>query len=488
MSADLGGAVVVITGASSGIGRATARAFAEEGADLILAARGNDNLQEVGNECRERGARVVCLPTDVCDEEQVAALMQAAVDEFGRIDVCVVNASVYAYGTFEATPSEVFKNVIDTNLVGAANTARQALPQMREQGAGSLIFIGSVYSRITSPYVSAYVASKFGLYGFVRVLRQELRKARGIHVSLVLPATIDTPIYQHAANYTGHHVHPLPPVVHPERVAQAILRSAKAPRAVTIVGAVQRTLIPVHALLPRLYDVCVGPLMNLVALRRGRVAPHPGTVFAPARGANTVTGGWGRLGRLHRSTPPKPKDHSSSKNQPATNGTTHHKGAEMNSQQDGMKELAKIVKDADIAILTTVNAHGQLVSRPLAVQDTDFDGDLWFFTDDPSPKADEIRANPQVNVSISSGKGYVSIAGTATLTKDRAKIDELWSASVKPWFDGKDDPKIALIKVDGDTAEYWSLDTPRVVAAIKIAKGMVSGDRPDPRKNEVVDL
>lgn len=160
----------------------------------------------------------------------------------------------------------------------------------------------------------------------------------------------------------------------------------------------------------------------------------------------------------------------------------------MNSQQDGMKELVKIVKDADIAILTTMNAHGQLVSRPLAVQDTDFDGDLWFFTDDPSPKADEIRANPQVNVSISSGKGYVSIAGTATLTKDRAKIDELWSASVKPWFDGKDDPSIALIKVDGDTAEYWSLDTPRVVAAIKIAKGMVSGDRPDPRKNDVVDL
>lgn len=128
------------------------------------------------------------------------------------------------------------------------------------------------------------------------------------------------------------------------------------------------------------------------------------------------------------------------------------------------------------------------MSRPLAVQEAEFDGDLWFFTEDPSPKADDIRANPQVNVSISSDKGYLSIAGTAMLTKDRAKIDELWSASVKPWFDGKDDPSVALIKVDADTAEYWSMDTPRVVAAFKIAKGMVTGERPDPGKNDVVNL
>lgn len=160
----------------------------------------------------------------------------------------------------------------------------------------------------------------------------------------------------------------------------------------------------------------------------------------------------------------------------------------MNSQHEGMKELIKIVKDADIAILTTVNAQGQLVSRPLAVQETEFDGDLWFFTEDPSPKADEIRANPQVNVSISSGKGYLSIAGTATLTKDRSKIDELWSASVKPWFDGKDDPSVALIKVDARTAEYWALDKPALAKGFEIAKGMVTGERPDMGRNEVVDL
>lgn len=161
----------------------------------------------------------------------------------------------------------------------------------------------------------------------------------------------------------------------------------------------------------------------------------------------------------------------------------------MTTQQDGMKELNKVLKDADIAILTTINAEGQLVSRPLAVQKAEFDGDLWFFTDDPSPKADEIRANPQVNVSISSGKGYVSIAGTASLTKDPARINELWSASVEPWFEnGKEDPSVALIKVDADTAEYWTLDSPKIVSAFKIAKGLVTGERADPGKNDVVDL
>ncbi|THJ65079.1 general stress protein [Arthrobacter echini] len=161
----------------------------------------------------------------------------------------------------------------------------------------------------------------------------------------------------------------------------------------------------------------------------------------------------------------------------------------MADQQDGLKEVKDILGKADIAILTTVNADGQLVSRPLALQAKDFDGDLWFFTEDPSPKADEIRANPQVNVSASTGKGYVSVAGTATLSKDQAKIDELWDPSVSAWFEnGRDDPAVALIHVDADTAEYWSMDAPRVVSAVKMVKGLVTGSQPDVGNNDVVDL
>jgi general stress protein 26 len=161
----------------------------------------------------------------------------------------------------------------------------------------------------------------------------------------------------------------------------------------------------------------------------------------------------------------------------------------MDTQQEGMQELRKILDKADIAILTTTNAQGQLVSRPLAIHGKDFDGDLWFFTEDPSPKADEIRANPQVNVSVSTGKGYLSIAGTASLTRDQAKIDELWGPTVSAWFEnGRDDPAVALIKVDADTAEYWSMDAPRVVSAVKMVKGLVTGSKPDSGKNEVIDL
>ncbi len=287
------GDVVVITGASSGIGRATAHTFAGRGARLVLASRSQSSLEEVAAECTEHGAQeVLVMPTNVSDENQVLALVNAAVQTFGRIDVWVGAASVYSYGTVEQTPSQVFRQILETNLLGQVYTARALLPQFRVQGLGTLIVVASVYSKITSPYVSPYIASKFGLLGFTEALRQELRGVEGINVCTVLPATIDTPIYQHAANYTGHQIHPLPPVVSPQRVARAIAGLAEHPRPTVVVGQIQRSFIPIHTLLPRLYDQCIGPLMNTVALRKGTVPPTPGTVFEPDPATNQITGGW----------------------------------------------------------------------------------------------------------------------------------------------------------------------------------------------------
>ncbi|MFJ7751593.1 pyridoxamine 5'-phosphate oxidase family protein [Arthrobacter sp. NPDC097144] len=161
----------------------------------------------------------------------------------------------------------------------------------------------------------------------------------------------------------------------------------------------------------------------------------------------------------------------------------------MSSDQDGLDTVVKILEHADIAQVTTQDLSGKLVSRPLQLQETDSDGNLWFFTQDPSPKADEIRANPNVNVSVHDSKGYLSISGTASITKDEAKIEELWKSSVSAWFDGgREDPSIALIKVDSDTAEYWASDEPRVATMFKIAKSAVTGDTPNIGKNDVVDL
>ena len=159
------------------------------------------------------------------------------------------------------------------------------------------------------------------------------------------------------------------------------------------------------------------------------------------------------------------------------------------ASDDDMKTIAGLVKSAKIGLLTTVTADGHLHSRPLAAQDVDFDGDLWFFTQDPSTKVDDIRAHDQVNAAFESGKGYLSIAGRATVVHDRAKVNELWTPAVEAWFpEGKDDPTVALIRVDAESAEYWATNEPGVVTAFKIAKAVVTHTQPDVGDNKAVDL
>lgn len=162
---------------------------------------------------------------------------------------------------------------------------------------------------------------------------------------------------------------------------------------------------------------------------------------------------------------------------------------EQNSPEDGRKEVAKLLKDANIAVVTTTSDEGHLVSRPMSLQAADFDGELWFFTQDPSPKATEIRTNPEINVSVNSKDGWLSLSGTAEITRNQAKVDELWNSKVEPWFqNGKEDPSVALIRVDAHTAEYWTSDAPKAVNVFKMAKAAVTGDKPDVGKNDVVDL
>lgn len=151
--------------------------------------------------------------------------------------------------------------------------------------------------------------------------------------------------------------------------------------------------------------------------------------------------------------------------------------------------IAKLVEKASIALVTTVAEDGSLVSRPLAVQQREFDGDLWFFTEDPSAKTSQVRANDQVNVALQAGHGWLSISGRASVVKDAAKIDELWSTGAEAWFEqGREDPAVALLRVQGDTAEYWTSNAPMVVTLAKYAKAAVTGGRPDVGESKVVEL
>ncbi|MFP7761913.1 pyridoxamine 5'-phosphate oxidase family protein [Marisediminicola sp. LYQ134] len=160
----------------------------------------------------------------------------------------------------------------------------------------------------------------------------------------------------------------------------------------------------------------------------------------------------------------------------------------MTATTEQFETIAKIVDAAKTAILTTRNSEGQLVSRPLAVQGEGFDGDLWFFTHYPSDKTDEIEADDQVNAAFESGKGYLSIAGTASIVRDEAKIDALWTTQAEAWFpEGRDD-SVALLRVHADTAEYWATNDPKPVVLFKVAKAAVTGGQPDIGDNDTVTL
>ncbi len=287
--------VVVITGASSGIGRATAVSFAREGASLVLAARREQPLQEAAAECRNVGGRALAVPTDVRHEEAVRELARKAIENFGRIDVWVNNAGVGFFSRFEEAPPEVYRSVIETDLFGTIYGARAALPYFREQGSGVLINMGSLVSKVPQPYTSPYVIAKHGVRALGESLRQELilDGAKGIHVCTVMPATIDTPFFQHAANYTGRAAKAMPPVYPAERVAQTILRCAKRPKREVFVGNSARMLSSQFTMAPGLTERTFATMVDRQHLQDTPAPPNPGNVLEPMEDGTGVSGGWG---------------------------------------------------------------------------------------------------------------------------------------------------------------------------------------------------
>jgi general stress protein 26 len=161
----------------------------------------------------------------------------------------------------------------------------------------------------------------------------------------------------------------------------------------------------------------------------------------------------------------------------------------MSDTDTEVAKVAKLAKDIRIAMLTTVDEAGRFVSRPMAQQEVEFDGDLWFFAERNSRECSQIAANPQVNVSLSSNDTWISISGTASLVDDRAKAKELWNAWVEAWLpQGPEDPSVVLIHVEGETAEYWDTPGGRVASAISFAKSKLTGQRYDGGENNTVTL
>ena len=246
--------VVVITGASSGIGRATALEFARHGATLVLAARHESNLRKTAKACEKAGATdVLTVRTNTAEENEVRELASEAAAQFGKIDIWINNAGVGLYGSFEDTPIEDYRRLLETNLYGYIYGARAVLPYFRRQGTGVLINVGSQVSLGGLPYNNAYTTSKYAVRGFCDSLRQELVDT-DIHVCTIYPASTDTPFFEHAANYSGRAVQPVGSVDKPETVARIIRETAEDPKPEVLVSKTGHGMAFLHWVAPEVYD------------------------------------------------------------------------------------------------------------------------------------------------------------------------------------------------------------------------------------------
>src|ERR687894_1663690 len=287
------GTVVVITGASRGIGRATARRFAERGASVVLAARSEGALLAAAAECEALGGEVLAVPTDVAEWGSVEELARRAVERFGRIDVWVNNAVLAAVGRLEDVPPEANRRVVEANLLGYIYGAQAALPRFREQGSGVLINMSSGFGLVGAPYAGAYTATKFAQRGLAQALRGELR-GTGVHVCTVMPGGVDTPAYRLAANYSGRAAGPKGFLASPEKIARVVVRCAENPRPEVVVGNSVRALRLTHALAPGVVERAVARTIERGFLRQEPEDSSPGNLHEPSAEWTGTDGGFNR--------------------------------------------------------------------------------------------------------------------------------------------------------------------------------------------------
>ncbi|HEY8400930.1 MAG TPA: SDR family oxidoreductase [Cytophagaceae bacterium] len=284
--------VVVITGASSGIGRATALEFASLGHTVVLAARRTEALAQLKLECEEAGGRALAVPTDVSIEAEVNRLASTAIKEFGRIDVWVNNAAVSLLGKFEEIPIEHFRRVIETNLFGYIYGARSAVSVFKDQKSGTLINVASIVGVLGQPFSAPYNISKFGIRGLSLSLEQELADLPDVHVCSVLPSSVDTPLFNHAANFMGKAIKAPQPVIPAEDVAKEIVRLTEHPKAEVFVGSSGVKARVAKFFAPSAFDKKYRQKTLKEHFKDVPVEVSEGNLYRPIDDITTESGGW----------------------------------------------------------------------------------------------------------------------------------------------------------------------------------------------------
>ncbi len=289
--------VVAVIGASSGIGRKTALQFAKRGAKLVVSARSQSGLESLVEEIRLVGGEAIAIAADVSDFEQVKAIADKAVAQYGRLDTWVHAAATAVFATFDNVTPEEFKRVIDVSLMGQVHGAMAALPHLKREGRGALIHVSSMEGRRSLPYQSPYSSAKHGIEGFLEALRVELQyEGIPISVTSIKPSVINTPFYNKGRTKLGVKPTGIPPYYDPSLVADAILYTAENPTRDFIVGDVGKVLDVLQRISPSLVDnilLLVG--FQFQKTNEPKSQNQPDNLFAPIQGYDRVEGDFGNL-------------------------------------------------------------------------------------------------------------------------------------------------------------------------------------------------
>jgi len=290
--ARLAGRTFVVTGASSGVGRGAALELGRSGANVVIAARRLEALENLAAEIENAGGAALAVETDVSETEQMRQLASQAISRFGNIDGWINNAGVVTVGRFEEIPLKDHLRLLDINLKGQVIGSYLAMRQFRAQGHGTLINVGSVDSEIPHAYQGAYSPSKAGVLMLGRVLNEELRLtgARDIHVCTVMPWALDTPLWEHAGNYTGHDAQ-MPTMDGPDKVVNAIIQACLEPAREIRVGYKAKLAYWSHRMAPSINERLTG-----IFTEKGEIEMHPpapatpGSVHEPVKAGQGVEG------------------------------------------------------------------------------------------------------------------------------------------------------------------------------------------------------
>lgn len=292
--------VIVITGASSGIGLMTAEEAAEKGAKLVLVARSEEALDQIAGRINSLGGEAIAVVADVADRVQVERVAKAAVERFGRIDTWVNNAGVGMWGRLDQTQEADARRLFDVNFWGVVNGSLAALPHLKDKG-GALINVGSEASDAYPPIQGMYAASKHAVKGFTDALRVEIEEVdeAPVSITLIQPTAVDTPFPQHARNFTDREPMLPRPMIEPGEVAKAILDAAENPTRDKAVGAMSLIDTTISALMPSMADKLAAKQADLQHYDEPPRNPE-GALYQPSQATGVVDRTHGVGGREPR--------------------------------------------------------------------------------------------------------------------------------------------------------------------------------------------